>query len=245
MQRISESSERAWKHPLMGWALFIFSSSWCLWWLFHTPTIGYAIGACAVGAAVMDALMEDLRAKARFAWIILLFGFLWVETKAIDEDKRKTTEELTNHFASISAQAQTNLKQILEDENRNFKDVLANQQHNFATMIGQLLRQQKQQALEFNAVLTRQQQLFEHEQQLSKSLNGRLFPASDPTPENICPKAQGDSVLLFLGEAADQNTILVTHFPRTVVAIQNVGPVITLDRASDGSIGVAMDIRSK
>lgn len=37
----------------------------------------------------------------------------------------------------------------------------------------------------------------------------------------------------------------MTHFPRTVVAIQDVGSAITLDRANDGSIGVVMDIRSR
>ena len=52
-------------------------------------------------------------------------------------------------------------------------------------------------------------------------------------------------MLLFLGQAADQNTTLVTQFPRTVVAIQDVAPVITLDRAHDGFIGAARDIKSK
>jgi len=245
MSRIFEFSERAWKHVAMATGLFLLFSGTCLWWLFRTPSLGYAIGFLAVVAAVMAALMENLGAMARFAWIILLFGFLWIETRAIDDDKQKATKELTEHFGSLSGQAEQNLKNILDAENKNFRDVLSNQERNSSATLRQLLNQQKEQNREFNAILAKQQQLFEHEDQLAESLNGRLVPASETTPENTCPAAQGDSVLLFLGEAADQNTVRVTHFPRTVVAIQDVGPVITLDRATDGSIGVAMDIRSK
>jgi Domain of unknown function (DUF4386) len=49
----------------------------------------------------MAALLEHLKSLVKFSWILLLFGFLYVETKAIDEDKRKTTEELTQHFDKI------------------------------------------------------------------------------------------------------------------------------------------------
>jgi hypothetical protein len=48
-----------------------------------------------------------------------------------------------------------------------------------------------------------------------------------------------------VAEVSDRNTVLVTQFPRTVVAIKDVGPAITLDRSDDGSISVEMDIRSK
>src|SRR5260370_42118816 len=147
--QISEPSERVWKHRGMGWSLFAIFAVLCVWWLPHTPSIGYSIGALAVVASVMAALMENLRALARFAWIILLFGFLWVEMRAIDEDKRKTTQELTEHFASISDQAQKNLKNILDDESKNFGAILDSQGKRFSATISQILRQQKEQNGEF------------------------------------------------------------------------------------------------
>jgi hypothetical protein len=158
--RIFERFEKAWKHVATGWVFFTVFLACFLWWLFKTPSIGYAIGLLAVVAAVMAALMEYLKAPAKFAWILLLFGFLWVEMKAIDEDKRISTNELTAHFNEISKQAQQNLKNILDDESKNFTGILANQQQNFAMTTGELIRQERQQAREFGSVLAKEQQLF-------------------------------------------------------------------------------------
>src|ERR1035441_1173050 len=119
-------------------------------------------------------------------WIILLFGFLFVETRDIDEDKRKTTKELTDNFAHVSNQAADNFKGILEVEKNNFKDVLDNQQRHFSAMATHLVDQQKQQNQEFNAFLTKQQKLFEEQQGFAEFLTGKLLPASDPTPTNSC-----------------------------------------------------------
>jgi hypothetical protein len=237
--------ENVWKHRVTGWTLFAVFMFWCGWWKWHIPSTGKAIAVLAVVAALMGALLENLSSLAKFAWIILLFGFVYVEMNAIDEDKRISTEVLISHFTNISKQADQNLRNILEDEHSNFTSVLETQQKHFALTNSRLLSQQQQQTREFSAILDRQQQLFEHEEQLAESLDGKLVPAAEPTPQSNCPTPRGDSVLLFLAEVSDRNTVLVTQFPRTVVAIKDVGPAITLDRSDDGSISVEMDIRSK
>ncbi len=87
MWPIFEGTERWWKHWLTGWILFGLFGLLCICWWWRIPPTGYAIGTLAVVAALMAAIMENLRAVARFAWIILLFGFLWIEMKAIDRGR--------------------------------------------------------------------------------------------------------------------------------------------------------------
>jgi len=224
----------------MGWSLFAIFAIWCISWFLHTPSIGYAIGALAVVASVMAALMENLKALARFAWIILLFGFLWVEMKAIDEDKRKTTKELTEHFASISDQAQKNLKNILDDESKNFGAILDSQEKKFSATISQILRQQQEQNREFNAVLAKQQQLFERQQEFTEFLTGKLLPASDSTPPNNCSYAQADDVFVFLG--THSNATFTNKFPHTILLIHK-HQVISIDRSEAGSLVLSVDMR--
>ncbi len=236
--QISEASEKVWKHWGMGWSLFAIFAVLCVWWLPHTPSIGYSIGALAVVASVMAALMENLRALARFAWIILLFGFLWVEMRAIDEDKRKTTQELTDHFQGISTQAHENLKQILDEERKNLQDILTTEQADFSKTISQLLRQEREQAQEFNAILTKQQQLFDHQQEFAEFLNGKLLPASDPMPPNICHQIQSNDVAVFLGT----NAMVTNKFPHTILQVQGQS-VVSIDRLENGSVVLSVEMR--
>jgi hypothetical protein len=234
--------EEAWKRSATGWTLFAFSASWCLWWLYpdHTPTVGYSIGVLAVVAAVMAALLDNLGALAKFSWIILLFGFLFVETRAIDEDKRKTTKELTDNFAHVSNQAADNFKGILEVEKNNFKDVLDNQQRHFSAMATHLVDQQKQQNQEFNAILTKQQQLFEEQQGFAEFLTGKLLPASDPTPTNSCRTVGPDDVFVALG--TNSNIAVANRFPTTILEIHGHS-VVSIDRSLAGSLILSIDMR--
>src|ERR1700737_217925 len=226
--RISESCEVAWRHWTTGWLLFAIFAIWCLWWTWHIPSIGYAIGALAVVASVMAALMENLKALARFAWIILLFGFLWVETKAIDEDKRKTSQELTQDFKNVSQQEQGNLQKLLDEEHKNLQNILSNQQADFSKMITQLLRQEREQGQEFNAVLTKQRQLFESQQEFSAFLSGKLLPSTDQMPSTRCTPRRSDDVVVFLGT----NGFVTNKFPHTIVQVHGQR-VIFLDRSGN------------
>src|SRR5262249_1230284 len=83
---ISSRFETLWNHRITQWTLFAIGAFLCLRGLYHTPPIGFAIGALAAFAALMAAIMESLKAFAKFSWIVLLFGFLWVEMRAINED---------------------------------------------------------------------------------------------------------------------------------------------------------------
>lgn len=237
-----ERFERIWRHRALGWTLLAGFTSLFLYWRSNLPTVGKAIAALAVVAAIM-ATLRNISGVLEFAWVLLLFGFLFVEMRAIDEDKRKTTEELTHHFNDISNQAQQNMKDILKDENENFKSILTTQQQGFSGTIKQLIQDERQQNEKFSTILSKQQQLFEHEEQLAESLRGKLVPGSEATPDNNCGPLNG-GILVMLGDEDQHNAAVVYRFPHTVLASQAFGPLVSLDK--DGEyIFVLLDIRSR
>ena len=81
--------------------------------------------------------------------------------------------------------------------------------------------------------------VWEIEHQL-KSYQGRLVPASDPTPVNNCGSIPNDSVMLVFGN----NATVTKRFPHTVLSISDV-PAIVIDRDSDGALAVVMEVRSR
>lgn len=238
---IVERIERLWKHWITGWSLFAISTALCLWWLHRTPPIGYAIGSLAAFAAIMAAIMENLKAIARFAWIVVLFGFLWVETRAINEDKRQTTAVLAQYFKDISNEAQQNLTRILQEEHQNLGTILTAQQNSFN-------QQQQQQIRAFGAILAKQRELYEHQQLLAESLNGQLLPGNDPTPQNGCSKAPigKDGMLVIIGDEETGNASVTHRFPHVVLQSMANGPVITLQRKTQDTFpNVVLQMRSR
>jgi hypothetical protein len=69
-------------------------------------------------------------------------------------------------------------------------------------------------------------------------MNGVLIPARDPTPPNPCGLPPDDDVVFLYSDSA----ALAHYFPHVILHSITAGPVITLDRLSDGSVVVIMDI---
>jgi hypothetical protein len=247
---VREKAEKAWKHWAVGWIFFLLFSCLIVFWLKHIPTVGKSIGVLAAVAAVMAALMENLKALAKVAWIVLLFGFVWVEMKAIDKDKIETTKALTDSFKSVSDEAQRNLGSILEDEHQHFKSVSDDQRVSFSVMMGKLGNQQRQQNREFSAILDQQQALFQRQQEFSEFLSGKLLPASEDAPSiEVCrPRLPGmpiafpnkNTVFIFLGTHG--NVGYTSEFPKTILSIDG-HDVVSVDRTLAGSLVVSIDIR--
>jgi hypothetical protein len=226
--KFKEQFERIWKNPYTAWILLVIFSAWAFYWRSHIPTVGKAIAVLAVVAAVM-ATIKDIGGLLEFCWMLLLFGFLFLEMRAIDEDKKKTSEELTGHFKDISTEAAENMKKIIGDEDRNFQAVMETQQRQFSWTIAQLLKDEREQNKEFKTVLRKQEQLFDSQRQFAEFLNGKLIPASDPTPQNNCGPLTENSIAIFLGTTA----LVMDRLPSVGIAIHGED-VISVKRTESG-----------
>jgi hypothetical protein len=228
----------------LGWIWLAIGFAIGIWWLFHLPSAGYGGLALAMGATLMPLVWEKVGVLCKMGWIAMLFVLLAVEYRAIDEDRRRSTDELTKKFGEVSAQANQNLKQILADENRNFGNLLNSENERFATTIRTIVESQREDKRQFASLLKQQQALFEHEDALAAALNGKLVPANDPIPDTYCRSPlPSNSVLVMIGDESQHNASLVSRFPHTVYA-NEFGPVVSIDRSTDGSIAVLLDIRT-
>jgi hypothetical protein len=89
----------------------VFAGLWVYWHL-CVPSPGKAVAMLAVVAAVMS--IRDLSGFAKVCWVVLLFGFLLIEVKSIDNDRaehdRRQAElikEEREHFGEIGRGIET------------------------------------------------------------------------------------------------------------------------------------------
>jgi hypothetical protein len=106
------------KKPLSVFLLYLFV---CLlaYWNWPSPISlppGYAVTALAVVAAVMTVLGE-MKGKEKVAWILVLFGFLWVELtsvkverKAQEDIQKEARAEQLEHFGEIGSRIQASIE---------------------------------------------------------------------------------------------------------------------------------------
>jgi hypothetical protein len=234
--------KKIWEHRATGWfwcGVFTLALAWFAW---NTPTAGKAVAVLAVAAALMGSLWVNLGHVAKLIWVLLLFGLLYIEMRAIDQDKKESATELGKYFQTISDQANNNLRQILQDEHQSFAGLLKTQQESFAKTLGAIVRAQRKQELDFSALLKKEDDQFVHEEQLTESLNGKLVPASDPTPSNSCGPVPATSILVMIGEESQHNAATIAGFPAAILA--NGFSNIRIDRDPGGMAVVALDIRA-
>jgi hypothetical protein len=80
-----------------------------------------------------------------------------------------------------------------------------------------------------------------NEEQLFQSLQGRLFPANDPTPNGGCdPPPSNDEYIVVINGAGH----IFKRFPKKIL-ILNHKDAIWLDKREDGSIALFIDIRDE
>jgi hypothetical protein len=69
-------------------------------------------------------------------------------------------------------------------------------------------------------------------------LEGRLYPANEPAPQNPCQESvKGDDLVVLLGA----DTVLADRFPVSILNVEGIDRLM-LDRQGDGSIAVSLDI---
>jgi hypothetical protein len=96
-----------WHKKPLGVFLLYFSIGLLAFWCIRTPSPGGAVAVLAVAAAAMTVLGE-MKGAEKVAWILLLFGFVWVELtsikaerKAQEEIQKEARAELLHHFGVI------------------------------------------------------------------------------------------------------------------------------------------------
>lgn len=193
----------------------------------------------------------DLKRFDKLAWIILLFAFVFVESRAIDRDKQESRQEFVSSFQDMSNQANTNLgitleqskinlKSMLDDEHSNFAGVLSDEHKGCVSTLGQIFRNDQNENQRFTSLLSEQQKLFADQAALAASLNGRLLPATDPTPINRCTASLKEDQIAVI--TARNNTYVTDKFPHTIIQIQG-NKVISIAREADGSLVLNVDMR--
>jgi hypothetical protein len=116
-------AERIWKKSWFGWLLIGASASWYAWWCFHIPSPAKAATVLGFIAAVM-VFRSEPGGIEKFFWTIVLFSFLLLEIKAIDqkdhldEVARQTTESKERE---ARAQERTSFQELIATEQGLFK----------------------------------------------------------------------------------------------------------------------------
>jgi hypothetical protein len=117
---IKEKQELFWKSRSTGAALIFGALILVAYWkFFSVPSPGKAVAALALAAAVMT-LRQDLSGFEKLSWMVALFAFLYVEIRAIDQDRADSDRKLI---------------QAKKDEDASFATILSQNQAAFnATM---------------------------------------------------------------------------------------------------------------
>ena len=243
-----------WEDPRFGWLLWVVGAVLCVWWRWHVPSSGKAVALLAVVAAVMS-IRAELEGWAKFCWILLLFGYVFIESRAIDNDRIKSQDSLTASFKTVTDQANenlkttlnqsnANLKSILDDEHKSFALVLDSQQKQFAATLGQVVRNDQNENKRFSELLEEQRELFSKQTELSAFMSGRLLPDDETAPPNACDDSpifipvRKDSITII----TKSNAFITNVFPHTIVQLGN-HRAIGITHQSDGSLAIILDIR--
>lgn len=224
---------------VVGWSFYV-------WKFQQYPPVGIYIAILgALGVIVTIFPPEHNWEKA--LWLGVFFALMAFEIHNLykhdaDQAREQKEDRLAERlafdnemvaFGKVLQQGQDNLQAILKQQNEHFDKT-----------IKAMLSSQRAEHDHFNSLLSKESELYEHEEQLAESLHGRLIPGSEPTPQNRCRSVTAKELLVLWGVSGQEpNAQIVTHFPHVVLASQRFGPVLTLER--DGSsIVVFLDIRS-
>ena len=247
-----DALEGVWSHSVFQWSVWGICVIAEIWWWFRTPSPGKAGIFLAVAAAIMSALGENLKGLAKFCWVLMLFAFLMVEYRAINQDRANSQKQFTEAFGNLSQQADNNfketlrqsnenLKQIIQDEHTNFGNVLVSQQKGFLSTLDHIVKNDQRENERFSGVLAEQQKLFQQETNVDAYLRGRLIPANDLTPGNACSRWGGNPGNGAIVAIAGENAAIVKNFPYTALKVKN--SEVGVDKSPSGGVSLRVDMR--
>ena len=138
-----EAIKDFWNSPWMGVPLWLACGVLTLYWFYHIPPPGYAIGALAVVAGIMS--VREMKTLAKVSWVFLLISLLVMEFRAIDKDRSDNEKNQIDFFNAqkggfqgIATQADGNFKETakgLDGSIQGLKEVLGTTQSIFKQTI--------------------------------------------------------------------------------------------------------------
>ena len=105
----------------MGVPLWVTWTCYAVYWLYHLPVPGYAIGALATVAGIMS--VREIRTLGKICWVLLLILLLNVEFKAIDKDRAQNHEQQIKFF-DAQKEGFSNIAGGLQETIRDLKQTL-------------------------------------------------------------------------------------------------------------------------
>jgi hypothetical protein len=242
-------------------AIFLLEVWICISWIFHPghPPVGTYIGILAFLAGLVTVWPPD-NPWAKAGWVFVFGGLLVLEISTLyqqkhDDEQQRVTDQMEedNRFANLRTQEDNRFAGLLKAQNESFAHVLKQNQDEFSETIRGLgnlagvsnrIESTANESLrKFGDVIQKEQDLFQHEEELAEALRGKLVPGNDPTPANNCPAPQAGEIVLMLGNEGQHNAALVSQFPHVVLLSNSRGPIVSLER--DGNlIAVLLDMRS-
>jgi hypothetical protein len=228
---------RLWNSVWVGVPIWLVSFYWVAYWRFHLPVPGKAIGALAVVAGVMS--VRDIKVLGKMAWVALLICMVIIEYRSIDRDRKDAQAAEDQHLK----EERESFKGILKQQDDHFRAILQDDDKNFQQTVDKLVTSHGEDEKAFAGVLTKQDQAFEAQHELSEQLVGRLVPGNGPTPANSCLPAGQDphdgQILVIFGD----NGAIVMGLPNTVLMIGD-SQVISIDRVENSNaIALSLDFR--
>ncbi len=232
---------------ISGWTILAVCLPWAFWWYWHVPTTGKGGLLLAFVATVMPLVWDDIQAIGRAGLILTLVVLFAVEYRAIDQEHQAYADDQTKARADEQLSFQKLLKaqdedvaNILKQEKSDLRDILTQEEEHFDRMMATNTKARKQESEEFSALLNIEKKLFASEEQLFQSLNGQLIPANDPTPQTPCGALSADQYLISINGGGH----MFRKFPH-VVLVYNRDKIVWLDKRTDGSIALFMDIKDE
>lgn len=199
----------------------------------HLPPPGYSVAYIAIAAAFMS-VHEEMGDWQKSLWLILIAAFLAIELRAIGKD-RWDNQEVQRMDRGADQQS---FNDIFIQQTVQFGAIIKEQQQDFAQTMKTFEAAQNTEQRDFSGVLTKEKELYDHEEQLAESTSGILIPDSLPTPDNYCVRKYPGKFAVLYGD----NTAIVDAFPHTVIR-STIGDLIRLEKLPNGHIAVVMDVR--
>ena len=195
---------RSWNVLIFSLQLLLFAPA-VLWIRYaRLPAPGWSIAVLAIAAALIS-IHDKVTGPQKAIWLLLTAFFLVDELRAIAKDRwasaeqqRLSRQEEQKKFLNLLRQEKQDKFSVITNQENAFSTLAKQQQESFRTTLIEFLKTEVVDRAGFQSVLSKQQKLYQHEEELAASQSGVLIPGSSSTPMNNCAMPSGESVLLIL-----------------------------------------------
>jgi hypothetical protein len=244
-------------HPLLYIWLQIAFGCWGLFWFFRPPAPDEAILLLGLIAAILT-IQGQMTDKHRVGWFFIMIIVFAVALKSIRKDRydheQKQAQILKDehesfaavlnqdqqHFSATVGRFDSTLSKLdttIAQNQQHFNDTMLSERSHFDKLISANNEMQKTEHKSFASLLSKEQELLTHQEELYEFSAGKMLPANDVTP-TICNPLRKNDFLIMMGK-----TGWVTNtFPFTLLRVSG-RKIIKIDKSETGAILISIDLR--